>query len=61
MRQEKLDEAVAVLWEAIRLEPDNAGHHFQMGFALASQGKLDDAITAFEEAIRLEPGEAFYR
>jgi tetratricopeptide (TPR) repeat protein len=50
-----LDAAVAALREQIRLNPDFAGAHYNLGVPLAIQGKLDDAIAAYREAIRLKP------
>jgi hypothetical protein len=42
--------------EAIRLQPDYAPAHSDLGAALLEIGDLDDAITAALEAIRLDPG-----
>ena len=47
--------AVAAGREAIRLKPDDAAAHSNLGIALTSQGKLDEAIAAYREAIRLKP------
>jgi tetratricopeptide (TPR) repeat protein len=41
--------------EAIRLEPDSAEAHHNLGTALTAQGKSESAIAAFREAIRLKP------
>jgi protein O-GlcNAc transferase len=54
--QEKLDDAIASYREAIRLKPDYAEAHFNLGSALAQQGNLEEAEDAFEEARRLKPG-----
>ena len=53
--QGKLDEAIAAYREAIRLKPDYAEAHSNLGIALAGQGKLDEAIAEYREAIRLKP------
>ena len=61
-RQGKLDEAIAAYREAIRLKPDDAEAHYNLGIALSGQGKLDEAIAEYREAIRLKPdyAEAHY-
>ena len=48
-------EAIAEYREAIRLKPDYAEAHFNLGIALSDQGKLDEAIAEYREAIRLKP------
>jgi eukaryotic-like serine/threonine-protein kinase len=40
---------------AIRLQPDFAVAHGDLGNALYGQGKLDEALAAYREAIRLQP------
>jgi len=42
--------------EAVRIKPDYAGAHFNLGVALAQQGRLDEAIGHFSEAVRIKPG-----
>ena len=41
--------------QAIRLQPDLAAAHNNLGIALGHQGKLDEAIAEYREAIRLKP------
>ena len=53
-----LDKAVAALREAIRLQPDLAYAHANLGVALMRQGKLDEAIAEYREAIRLRPDDS---
>jgi len=48
-------EEIAERRAAIRIMPDGAEAHNNLGRALANQGKLDEAIAEFREAIRLEP------
>ena len=43
---------------AIRLKPDHAEAHCDLGNALNRQGKLDEAIAECREAIRLQPNYA---
>jgi tetratricopeptide (TPR) repeat protein len=40
---------------AIRLNPDHAHAHCDLGRVLADQGKVSEAISAYREAIRLKP------
>jgi tetratricopeptide (TPR) repeat protein len=40
---------------AIRLKPDYADAHYNLGRALSSKGQTDEAIAAYREAIRLAP------
>jgi eukaryotic-like serine/threonine-protein kinase len=53
--QSKLDEAVLAYREVIRLRPNFAGAHSNLGSALRQQGKVDEAIDECREAIRLKP------
>jgi tetratricopeptide (TPR) repeat protein len=50
-----LEKALAKQRESIRLQPDHAQAHGNLGEALAVQGKLSEAIAAYREAIRLKP------
>src|SRR5262249_32945990 len=49
----ELEKAVAAIREAIRLRPDLAMNHNNLGLALRGQGKVTEAIAAYREAIRL--------
>jgi serine/threonine-protein kinase len=52
-------EAAVVAWRnVIRLKPDDAWAHWNLGYALKCKGKIDEAATAYREAIRLEPENA---
>jgi Flp pilus assembly protein TadD len=46
------------LKEAIRLVPNDAGAHTNLGNALKDSGNLPGAIAAYNEAIRREPKHA---
>jgi tetratricopeptide (TPR) repeat protein len=46
--------AEAAFRQAIRLMPDLAGAHYNLGNALNAQGKLDEAIAEFRTAIKLK-------
>jgi tetratricopeptide (TPR) repeat protein len=50
-----VDEAIAAYRQAIRLKPDYAKAHNNLGLALKAKGQLDEAIAAFRQAIRLQP------
>jgi tetratricopeptide (TPR) repeat protein len=51
-----IPEAVSEFEAAVRLKPDNAEYHNNLGLALASTpGRLDDAMRAYETALRLDP------
>jgi tetratricopeptide (TPR) repeat protein len=50
-----VNEAVAAFAESIRLNPENADAHINLGFVLASQEKIDEAIAHYERALRLKP------
>jgi len=51
----RLDEAVARYEEALRLRPDYAEAHNNLGNALESMGRTPEAIAHLEEALRLKP------
>jgi tetratricopeptide (TPR) repeat protein len=53
--QRKVDEAIAELREAIRIEPENREAHRSLGDALASQGKVDEATAEYGAASRPKP------
>ena len=50
--------AEANLQEAIRLDPNFAQAHFQLGNVLESTGQTDAAVSEFCDAARLDPGYA---
>jgi serine/threonine-protein kinase len=49
-----LDEAIAEYRKAIRLQPDYAEAHFNLGNALRDKGKLNEAIEHYRQAICLK-------
>ncbi len=53
-----LAEAEQCLRTAVRLRPDYAEAHYNLGIALATERRLDDAIAALRETVRLMPEHA---
>jgi protein O-mannosyl-transferase len=56
---DRLSEALPYLETAVRLDPDSAAAHTQLGIARARTGRLPDAIVQFQTAIRLNPTAPF--
>ena len=52
---DQLDEAVAHLKESLRLNPNNAETHNDMGGALQRMGRFEDAIAEHRQALKLNP------
>jgi eukaryotic-like serine/threonine-protein kinase len=52
------DGAIACFNEAIRLKPDYAVVHHNMGVALRAKKDIDGAIASFKQAVRLDPDNA---
>ncbi len=50
-----LARAVAACREAIRMKPDDALAHLNLGYALGNSGDVRGAIAEYREAIRLKP------
>ena len=51
----QLNDAVAEYRASLRLNPDSAPTHYNLGFALSALGKRDEAVAQFEDAVRLDP------
>jgi tetratricopeptide (TPR) repeat protein len=51
----KLPAAAGKLAEALRLRPEFAEAHYNLGNIVASQGKQGEAIAHFSEAVRIRP------
>ncbi len=54
--QGRLDEAVASYRETLRLAPNFAEAHNNLGSALARQGEQEEAVREFSRAVELAPG-----
>lgn len=53
LRVDRTDDAVTQLQTALRLEPEHAPAHFNLGFALVVLGRREEAIAAYERAIAI--------
>lgn len=56
-----MSEAIAAYQQALRLDPNNAYVHNNLGNALSEQGKLKEAIAELEIAVRLDPSSTRFR
>ena len=54
----QLDAAIRQYVAALRLKPDYARAHFNLGVALGRKGQVDPAIAELEETLKLDPGYA---
>jgi tetratricopeptide (TPR) repeat protein len=54
----RMDEAVASLKRAIKINGEAASYHANLGEILRQVGKLDEAAVAIEKAIKLDPDNA---
>jgi predicted O-linked N-acetylglucosamine transferase (SPINDLY family) len=55
----KYEDAAASFQEGLRLQPDSAGAHNDLGMILILQGKLSEAVESFRQAVRFQPDFAF--
>jgi tetratricopeptide (TPR) repeat protein len=55
LKLDRRDDALASLKEAIRLRPDFAKAHYDLGVAYYETGDFTNAAGSFEEAIRINP------
>ncbi len=53
--------AIQAFQNAIELEPENSGAHFNMSIAYAENGDFHEAMEAVNMAKRLNPGSALYQ
>lgn len=59
-REGKLDEAIALYRQAIKLKPDFAFTYYELGDALEKQGNFARATIEYEKAIELNPNVDFF-
>lgn len=50
-----MKEAIPYFFEAVKIKPDFAEAHYNLGALLAGQGRLGEAIRHFSEALRIRP------
>jgi tetratricopeptide (TPR) repeat protein len=55
MQKGRRDEAISHYERVIRLDPNSAVAHANLGAALRQKGRRDEAIRHFEQAIQLDP------
>jgi len=54
----RASEAVVEFRESLKLNPDSAPTHYNLGIALSIQRQYDGALAEFQEAVRLDPDHA---
>ncbi len=54
-KQGKLDEAVELYQQALRVQPDFIQAHFYLANTFTKQGKLDEAVELYQQALRIQP------
>ena len=55
------NEAIFRWQHVLKIEPQNAKVHNNLGVAYEAVGKIDEAIKSYERATELEPENKFYR
>lgn len=58
MRQQQVEEAIAVFRRVTAAEPASAQAHLNLGIALSDSERQAEALRTFDEAVRLSPGMA---
>jgi len=51
----QVDEAIAHFQQAVKIKPEFAEAHNNLGKALAGRGQVDEAIAHYEEALKIKP------
>jgi tetratricopeptide (TPR) repeat protein len=52
---DRFEEGIAALNEAIRITPDNAKAHYNLGLAYANLEQFEESITAYQTALQHDP------
>ena len=55
LHERRFDEAQAHLDQALKLEPDYAGAHLNLGNLFVARGRFDDAYSQYQKALSLDP------
>jgi tetratricopeptide (TPR) repeat protein len=55
LQEGKVSDAIAHYEEALRIKPDLAGVHYNLGNALAQAGRIPEAIEHFRQALLIKP------
>jgi len=58
IKQDRLDEAIALSSESVGIAPDYVGSWWILSIALYEAGKYDEAIVAIKKAVELNPNDA---
>jgi protein O-GlcNAc transferase len=53
--------AIAAYEAALKLQPDNAGAHSNLGAALVRLGRYDEGVTHYQRALALDPANTLFR
>jgi tetratricopeptide (TPR) repeat protein len=51
----EVQEAIEHWEQALRIKPDYADAHYNLGIALEQTGKIQEAIQHYEQALRIQP------
>jgi tetratricopeptide (TPR) repeat protein len=55
LREGKLQEAIGHFEQALRIKPDFADAHYNLGVALETLGRTQEAIQHYKQALRIKP------
>ena len=58
MKKGQCDEAMTHFRKALRVSPNYADAHYNMGVALATKGRIDDAMTHYRKALEIDANHA---
>lgn len=62
IQEDNVTEALLIYEKLVKMEPENAFHHFYLGYVYSKTGRLKDAESSWKTALELEPNmpEAHY-